>query len=265
MKINLIIFLLFSPYSFSLLAQKADLQQPFQDCKMKGSITIFDYKAQKWIYSDEKDAKFETVPASTFKILNSLIAIEEGIIKDPHLVVKWDGVQRDISPWNADTDLANAYKNPTLWFYQEIARKLGKEKYKSYLKKCGYGNQNLKSEIDRFWLDGSLKISPKNQVDLLVKLYERKLPFSQKTYDIVKEVMINEKTEDYTLYAKTGWGKVEAKDIGWWVGYFETKDNVYFFATRVWKYIEITNEDFMACRKNITYKVMEGLGFIPSK
>lgn len=224
-----------------------------------------DYKNNKWFYTDEKEADKATVPASTFKIINSLIALEEGVIKDEKEVLKWDGIQRDISPWNADTDMQNAYINSTVWFYQELARRIGKERYARYLKKCNYGNGQLTSAIDRFWLDGSLRISPRNQIEFLKALYEEKLPFSKRSYQIVKRIMVQQAPEaaNYVLRAKTGWGKVEALDIGWWVGYVEKKDNVYFFATRVQKPVEITNEKFMECRKEITRNILAELNILP--
>jgi beta-lactamase class D len=240
-------------------------QKHFQECNLEGSITIYDYKKAKWIYSDEKEAGRATVPASTFKIINSLIALEEGVIKDENEVFKWDGVQRQISPWNADTDMKNAYENSTVWFYQELARRIGKDKYAAYLKKCNYGNQQLTSAIDWFWLDGSLKISPRNQVEFLKSFYEEKLPFSKRSYEIVKRIMIQKVPEaaSYVLRAKTGWGRVEALDIGWWVGYVERKGNVYFFATRIQKPVGAANENFMECRKEITRKVLAELNIMP--
>jgi beta-lactamase class D len=259
------IFLTIALCYFIQAHAQTDLQKHFKNCNLEGSITIYDLQNNKWTYSDEEDAARATVPASTFKIINSLIALEEGVIKDENEVMKWDGVQRDISPWNADTDMKNAYKNSTVWFYQELARRIGKEKYASYLKKCSYGNQKLTSAIDRFWLDGSLAISPKNQVEFLKSFYEEKLPFSKRSYEVVKRIMLQEVPENatYELRAKTGWGKVEAQDIGWWVGYVEKKNNVYFFATRVQKPIEVTNENFMDCRKEITKKVLTDLQILP--
>jgi beta-lactamase class D len=245
-------------------AQK-DLQKHFADCQLRGSFTLFDYKNNKWTYSDENEADIATVPASTFKIINTLIALEERVIKDENEVLKWDGIQREISPWNEDTDMKNAYKNSTVWFYQELARRIGKERYARYLKKCNYGNGQLTSAIDRFWLDGSLRISPRNQINFLKNLYEEKLPFSKRSYEIVKRIMVQQAPEvaNYVLRAKTGWGKVEALDIGWWVGYVEKKDNVYFFATRVQKPVEITNEKFMECRKEITRNILAELNILP--
>jgi beta-lactamase class D len=245
-------------------AQK-DLQKHFADCQLRGSFTLFDYKNNKWTYSDENEADIATVPASTFKIINTLIALEERVIKDENEVLKWDGIQREISPWNEDTDMKNAYKNSTVWFYQELARRIGKERYARYLEKCNYGNGQLTSAIDRFWLDGSLRISPRNQINFLKNLYEEKLPFSKRSYEIVKRIMVQQAPEvaNYVLRAKTGWGKVEALDIGWWVGYVEKKDNVYFFATRVQKPVEITNEKFMECRKEITRNILAELNILP--
>ena len=248
--------------AISLHAQTNDLNSFINNCNLEGSITLYDYNNKLLIYSDEEDAKRETLPASTFKIINSLIGLEEVVVWDQYEIIKWDSVVRDIESWNADTDMENAYKNSTVWFYQEITKKVGQKKYKKYLSACKYGNKNTGSQIDRFWLDGSLKISPKNQIEFLVKLYEGNLPFSKTNLAIVKEIMINEKTDSYILRAKTGWGKVEAKDIGWWVGYVETNNNVYFFATRVWKYIETTNDDFIKCRKTITYDVLKKLKII---
>ena len=143
------------------------LQKYFDDLNIKGSITIYDYKNKKWFYSDEKDAYKRTLPASTFKIPNSLIFIEEYAVKDENEVLKWDGTIREIPSHNADTDLKTAYKNSTVWFHQEMSRKVGTNKYKTYLKMFSYGNQNLSGKSDYFWLDNTLTISPVEQINFL--------------------------------------------------------------------------------------------------
>lgn len=246
----------------SALAVTSTLTQPFKDCKVKGSITLYDKKQDRWFYSDRIDANRATLPASTFKIINSLIALDTGVVKDEQQVFKWDGTKRDISIWNKDHNLKQAYQHSAVWVYQEIAREVGKKRYAKYLKAYSCGNQNLESDLERFWLDGSLKITPINQVELLRKFYEEQPPFSRRSYQILKPIMLAEKKPAYSIYAKTGWGKVEAKDIGWWIGYLETKDNTIFFATRIWKYIEISNKNFTRCRKTITKKVLKDLKFI---
>ena len=243
-------------------SEEVNLKKYFSDHNTQGSITIYDYKNKKWIYSDAEDSKKRTLPASTFKIPNSLISIEEGAVKDEYEVLKWDGIKRTYDAHNADTDLKDAYKNSTVWFYQEMARRVGKEKFKKYLKEFNYGNQNLSGKDDYFWLDNTLTISPVEQINFLTGLYEEKYPLSKRTYSIVKEIMINEKNDSYVLRAKTGYSDVNTLDIGWFVGYVETKDNVYFFATRLWQDEPNKNKDFLALRKIITLDVLKELKFI---
>lgn len=242
---------------------QTDLQQPFVDCGLTGSITIYDYKNHTWTFSDSTDASRETLPASTFKVINSLIALETGVIPDEHEVFKWDGVKREIDTWNADTDLESAFKNSTVWYYVALARKIGEKRYAEYLRKCSYGNGNITSGQDGdFWNYGDFGVSPQNQIKFLQALYEEKLPFSKRTFQIVKRIMVAETTDAYVVRAKTGWTNSAGKSIGWWVGYVERKDNVYFFATRLIKPRKVINENFANCRKEVTRKILKQLGIM---
>jgi beta-lactamase class D len=261
-KIKLIMLLLFC--SFPGLAQ-LDLTTPFKNCNLSGSITIYDYKHQKWIVSDESDSRRDMLPASTFKIIHLLIALETGTIRDENEVVKWPG-STDTTLYGYRPDI---YKDMTVkeafevsagWVFIELAKKINRAKYAHYLKLAGYGNGHLAESGHDFWNFGSLGISPRNQVEFLVKVYTGKTPFSTKNVEILKKVMVNEKNTDYTLRAKTGWTRVDGKDIGWWVGYVERKDNVYFFATRLTKKRSTQNADFGSCRKTITKSVLRELG-----
>lgn len=240
--------------------QEENLQKYFDDLNIKGSITIYDYKNKKWYYSDKKDSEKRTLPASTFKIPNSLISIEEYAVKDENEVLKWDGVIREFPAHNADTDLKTAFKNSTVWFHREMSRRVGIDKYRKYLKEFNYGNQKLSGIPDYFWLDNTLVISPAEQINFLSGLYDEKYPLSKRTYNIVKNVMIEKKTDSYTLRAKTGSGLVKTLDIGWYVGYIETKDNVYFFATRLQQDEPNKNDDFLNLRKTITFNIFQDMG-----
>ena len=240
--------------------QEENLQKYFDDLNIKGSITIYDYKNKKWYYSDKKDSEKRTLPASTLKIPNSLISIEEYAVKDENEVLKWDGVIREFPAHNADTDLKTAFKNSTVWFHREMSRRVGIDKYRKYLKEFNYGNQKLSGIPDYFWLDNTLVISPAEQINFLSGLYDEKYPLSKRTYNIVKNVMIEKKTDSYTLRAKTGSGLVKTLDIGWYVGYIETKDNVYFFATRLQQDEPDKNDDFLNLRKTITFNIFQDMG-----
>ena len=229
-----------------------------------GSVTLLDYRNNKWLYTDSIDANRTTLPASTFKIINSLIAIEEKAIKDENEVLKWDGIKRSIfgkemPQWNKNTDLKTAYKNSTIWFYVRMAERIGRNKYFEYLKKCEYGNLNFSEKGTDFWNYGDYGISPKNQIEFLVQLYENKLPFSQQTINTVKEIMISENKDGFIFRDKTGWTTKDGIDIGWWVGYVETPDNIFFFATRIKKGVKEINPDFSKARKEITKTILKDL------
>jgi beta-lactamase class D len=260
---NLLLLLFAILFAQTFTFAQVELQKPFQDCNLQGSITIYDYKNQKWIFSDEKDAAWETLPASTFKIINSLISLETGAVKDEREVLKWDGRKRQVEAWNADTDMENAFKNSTVWFYVEMAKRVGKDKYKHYLSESIYGNGNLDTgQEGDFWNYGSFGVSPKNQIKFLRRLYLETLPFSKRSFEIVKRMMVEEKTDNYVLRAKTGWTQFGGNDTGWWIGYVERKETVYFFATRVIKKRETQNPNFSPCRKEITKKILKELKII---
>lgn len=233
--------------------------------KIVGSITIYDAGRQEWFFSDSRDARNPTLPASTFKILNSLIALETGVIKDENQILKWDGVPKsflgkDMAVWNKDTDLKTAYKNSTVWFDVELARKIKRKNYKRYLSACEYGNLDFSEKGVDFWNYGSFAISPVNQVMFLRKVYHNDLPFSKKHIAIVKKMMISEQTDSYVLRDNTGLTRKDGQDIGWWVGYIETKNNVYFFATRLIKSSMEEEPYFAVYKKEVTRHVLKEIG-----
>jgi beta-lactamase class D len=264
MKIKLVMLLVCA--SFGAFAQH-DLYTPFKDCNLTGSITIYDQKNQKWVLSDEKDSGIEMQPASTFKIINLLVALETGIIKDENEIVKWPGTT-DTTLYGyrpeiyKDISVKEAFEVSAGWAFIELAKKIGRDKYAHYLKLAGYGNGNLTEKGEDFWNFGAFGISPRNQVEFLMKVNAGKTPFSTRNVDILKRVMVNEQNSSYTLRAKTGWTRVDGKDIGWWVGYVERNDNTYYFATRVIKARKTMHPGFGNCRKTITKAVLKQLGAI---
>lgn len=210
-----------------------DFRQHFQDLEIEGSIII---------YSQNQDVAFEYnrdrnttpfLPASTFKILNSLISLETGVIANDLAVLTWDGVERSFPTWNRDLNLRTAFQVSAVWFYQVLARRVGHEPMQQWVTDTNYGNQTIGSaeEIDTFWLTGDIRITPQQQIQFLRRLYNNELPFSERTVATVKDIMIVEQTPDYTIRAKTGWAL--AQKIGWYVGYVEQNNNVYFFATNI--------------------------------
>ena len=140
-----------------------------------------------------------------------------------------------------------------------MAKKISRKTYKKYIRKCDYGNGNLTEKGVDFWNYGDFAISPRNQIEFLVKLHEGKLPFSKETIEKVKKIMISEQTESYTVSDKTGWTKHNGIDIGWHVGYSQTNENVYFFATRIIEPLSENNPNFSKARKEITKAILKEL------
>jgi beta-lactamase class D len=208
----------------------------YKEKNIKGCFLLYDLSSGKYMVYNPARIDSEFIPASTFKIFNSLVGLETGAVKDENEIIKWDGVNRDIESWNKNHNMRTALKNSVVWFYQELARRIGYDRMHKYIDLAGYGNKDIDGGIDLFWLQGDLKITPKQQVDFLVRLYKDSLPFSQRTMDIVKDMMILENTENYILRAKTGWGARLDKQIGWFVGYVETtgpEKKIFFFANNI--------------------------------
>ena len=236
--------------------QNIDFERHFQELNVEGSILIYDLNNnQTHQYNAARNATAFT-PASTFKILSSLIALETGAIPNEISVLTWDGVERSVPAWNRDLNMREAFKISAVWFYQVLVRRVGYEQMQQWLTQIGYGNQAIGSEadVDKFWLGGELQITPQEQIQFLQRFYSNDLPFSQRTIAIVKDIMIVEQTPDYTIRAKTGL----ASRVGWYVGYLERNDNVYFFATN----IEIRNEADWRNRIELTRRCLEDLSLL---
>ncbi|MBI1936966.1 MAG: class D beta-lactamase [Ignavibacteriales bacterium] len=199
-----------------------------------GTFVLYDKGGEKYFRYNEARSAERFLPASTFKIPNSLIGLESGVIKDADFVIKWDSVKRWNDEWNKDHTLKSAIQNSVVWYYQELARRVGREKMQKYLDDIGYGSCVIGEKIDFFWLDNSLKISADEEVEFLKRFYDYKLPFSKRSVDIVKEIMNEEIYPASRLKFKTGSGqKEDGTWLCWLVGYVEKNKNVYFFAFNI--------------------------------
>ena len=267
---RIILFILFISiliFPKTIYAQSTEIRNDFKkyydEYQVKGSFVVYDRNADKFIFYNEDQFDRQFTPASTFKICNSLIGLETDVITDENYIIPWDSAKRN-SIWDKDFDLKNAFKNSTVWYYQELARRVGGEKMKHWLDTSYYGNADTSGGIDKFWLTGGLRITPSEQIDFLIRLYNNKLPFSQRSVDIVKDIMIEKDTLGYVLRGKTGWGSQENEDIGWFVGYVEANDNVYYFANCVQTYSKNIDDKeradlFNNSRRGITYQILKEL------
>ena len=239
--------------SINLFAWDKEVEEVFKKYKVEGTIVIESLNKKKInIYNDKRASELFS-PASTFKIPHSLIALNEGIVKKDSVIV-WDKKIREYESWNKDQILLTAFKSSCVWCYQEFASKIGVEKYKKYLKELNYGNKKIGDDVTRFWLDESLEITTFEQIKFLKRFYTNNLPFKIEDINLLKEIMIDEKNENYTIRAKTGW---EGR-YGWYVGYVETKNDVWFFAMN----IDTKSKDDLPKRKAITLETLKLKGII---
>lgn len=241
-----------------------DWKKFYDEFNVTGTFVLFDVNNSQYTFYNKANVDSATTPASTFKIPNSIISLETGAVADENEIIKWDGVKRRIDKWNADTDLKTAYQNSTVWFYQELARRVGAKKMKEWVEKLNYGNNNTAGAVDMFWLNDTLKISPMQQVDFLTRLSQNKLPITKRTADIMRRVMIAKDTTNFVLRAKTGWAGNDVKDMGWYVGYIETGANTYVFANRIIA-ADTNNANFGQARIAICYNIFSNLGLYKGK
>jgi len=235
-----------------------DFKKYYEQFKVDGSFVLYDQNNDKFTFYNQSQFQQPFIPSSIYKICNSLIGLETGVIKDENFVIKWDSVTRQNQNWNKDHDLKTAFRNSTVWYYQELARRVGGKQMKYWLDKANYGNADTSGGIDLFWLIGGLRITPEQEIDFLKRLYNNELPFSQRSMDKVKKIMVVEQTPSYTISAKTGLGSQDNKDIGWYVGYIETKGNVYYFVNCI-QTTDFNNKDFPKARIDITNQILADL------
>ncbi len=180
-------------------------------------------------------ARAETrfAPASTFKILNSLIILQTGAIPDVDTELPWDGTDRGIPLWNRDQSLRSAIEVSAVWFYQELAREVGEEDMRTWVSAADYGNADIDGEIDRFWLDGDLRISALEQIDFLTRLVEGDLPFDDDVVQAVREILVRESGDGWAWSHKTGTIMSVIPNRGWLVGIAERADDTWVFALNI--------------------------------
>ena len=228
----------------------------------RGTVLVYDLTRDELQATHPAYVDSARIPASTFKIASALAALEVGIISDERSVIRWDGVSRSRTELNRDLDLATAFRLSAVPHFQSLVRAIGAERMTDFLEGIDYGNREIAGGIDQFWLTGDLKISPREQIELLVKLYRDELPLAPRTMEIVRRIMESERTSDVVVRDKTGWATLpEGHEVGWWVGWVERGPNDYFFATMI--EADHPGDEFGPVRMEVTRAVLRALGILP--
>jgi beta-lactamase class D len=255
--------------SYGVVASHAqDLNGFFKG--IKGAFVVYDLNNDRYVRYNPKRCGQRFSPKSTFKIPNSLIGLDTGVIRDAEFVIPWDREkyppqadwnQEPFVHWGNDQTLRSAIKYSVVWYYRELALRVGSRQMKKYVTAFDYGNRDVDGRVDNFWLNNVLKISADEQVEFLKRFYTGRLPVSKRSTEIVKDILVLEKTPTYQLSAKTGGGPIdEGVVIGWFVGYLESNGNVYFFATNIEgsSFAEIRDK-----RIALTKQILKALGYLP--
>ncbi|MFK7813659.1 MAG: class D beta-lactamase [Maribacter sp.] len=230
---------------------------------LKGAILIYDLQKDIYYSNDFEWSSTGKLPASTYKIPNSIIALETGVVENDSTLFNWDGQPRALSVWEQDLIFRQAFHFSCVPCYQDIARRIGSERMNDYLAKLAYGDMKVDANnIDVFWLEGDSKISQFQQIDFLKRFYEKKLPISRRTDSIMRRMMVIEQNEEYTLSGKTGWSIRNGHNNGWFVGFVETENGNYLFTSNVEPVGEFNRDLFVKSRKEVVYKALEQLEII---
>lgn len=214
--------------------EEPKLAAVFEKADAIGTFVLYDRWDNKLTFHNQQRGKQRFIPASSFKIPNTLIGLETGAVADVDEIFKWDGEPKYLKSWEKDMGLREAIKVSNVAVYQELARRIGYERMQSAVIDFGYGNKNIgdADRVDIFWLEGPLEISALEQAVFLTRLAMGELPAAQANIDTVKEITLFKESAGKTLHAKTGTsGRIYDPPIGWWVGWVEEK------ATgRVWSF-----------------------------
>ncbi len=200
----------------------------------EGSFVLYDLNGDTWNVYDIEQATLRTAPNSTYKIYDALFGLEEGVIAPDDSFMAWDGTNHPFEAWNGNQDLFSAMQSSVNWYFEEIDKQIGGAAIQDYIRKIGYGNEIVNANLSSYWMQGTLKISPVEQVELLTSLHNNRFDFAPENINAVKNSICLFSSEDKNFYGKTGTGRVDGQDVnGWFVGLLETTDNTYFFATNI--------------------------------
>ena len=177
-------------FSISLFGQKSNVSNIFQKFGVTGCFAMYDVNNDSLFTINHERCDSQFIPASTYKIMNSLIALETKNVQNENEVFKWDGVEREVLDWNKDLTLSEAVKVSAVWVFKEIAKRIGTEKSRDYVQKCQYGNCIVDDNSNSYWLDGSIRISALQQVDFLQQMCSFNLPFSDNTIKTFEKIII---------------------------------------------------------------------------
>lgn len=205
----------------------------FAAAGVEGVFVLRSLATEEQIVTDAKLAGTRELPASTFKIPSAVIALQQGVLAGADTTLRWDGVTREVAAWNRDHTLASALRDSTVWYFQEAARRVGQAALQASLQAFAYGNADIGGGIDRFWLTGQLRISPREQVEFMARLARRELPAPARDLELVEHLITRAQAPGWSWRGKTGLGDDADRAVGWLVGLCERAEQAWAYALMV--------------------------------
>lgn len=233
----------------------------FRSADLHGTFVLYDVAADRYTVHDRERARTRFAPASTFKIPNTLIGLTVGSVKSVDEVLPYGGGKQRFKAWEQDMHLRDAIKVSNVPVYQELARRTGLERMREQLARLDYGNRDTGTVVDRFWLDGPLKISAEEQTRFLARLAQDALPFPKAAMAATREIALVERTPVYALHAKTGRTLADEHDLGWWVGWVEKGGKLYAFALNA----DMASDADAPKRIDVARASLRALGVLPAE
>ncbi len=249
--------------------EDTSLDQYFKKYKVEGTFGMFDNgKGNFSLYNVTRFKDSAYLPASTFKIINSLVGIETGRVIDTNAVISWNGISHGRPECDKDMQMFEAFRVSCPPWYQELATRIGRDTMQKWIDTLGYAQRyqpfRIQDNLDTFWLDNSAKITADEQLGIVKRLYFDQLPFQKRTQRLVRGMMLQEKNANYSLSYKTAWGYTEkGHSLGWITGWIEENQHPYFFVLQVEN--PDRNFDMKTVRISLLKDILKQYGFFEGK
>jgi beta-lactamase class D len=213
--------------------ERADLDAVFAENGVAGTFVLYDVATDHLTLINAKRAERRFVPASTFKIANTIIALETGVVKDENEIIPYGGQPQPFKTWEKDMSMREAIALSAVPIYQELARRIGLERYREWLPRLDFGNRQTGTIVDTFWLDGPLEISAVEEARFVARLAQQKLDASIRSQSIARDIIRLESRDGKILYGKTGWRFSSTPNLGWWTGWVEHNGKISAFSLNI--------------------------------
>lgn len=245
----------------NITEEEIDFSNAFQG--INGCAVLYSPSENRYSFYNKALSEQEDSPYSTFKIVSALMGLHNDIIKDESSTMNYNGTEYPNPEWNGNLTFQEAFQTSCIWYFRQIIDAVGEDEAEKELSELEYGNCDISQwegsninpypELNGFWLNASLKISPLEQVAVLSKIFEGKSIYDRRDIEILKKVMLTQDNGTQQIYGKTGSG---SDGEAWFVGFIETAEQRRYFAVYL---NDVSQEDQISgsTAKEIALKILE--------